>query len=342
MVEGYIDVIAMVRAGFEAAVAPLGTALTEDQLALLWKMSDEPVLCFDGDSAGRSAAYRAVDLALPHLQPGKSLKFALLPDGQDPDDLVRSGGREAVGGSARRRRARWRRCCGCARPKPAPSIRRSAEPRWKRASRRSPPGSATRPCANITGRIFPSGCARCSARTRFRARAARRAAAPRRLAAGPVAAAAGRGGGSYSGRGRTSRPRPALSRAPAPQLATSAIHRGYRTAIPPREALILQAVINHPWLLHDHLEDLAELEFRHAEAGRLKGVLIDIYAHDGGIDGPRLQAEAVARGVGDLLERVDRAITTIRSGPGAGNRPGGRFIDVETACCLASAVAFPN
>ena len=96
VVEGYVDVIAMVSAGFEGSVAPLGTALTEDQLTLLWKMSDEPVLCFDGDSAGRKAAYRAVDVALPRLQPGKSLKFALLPEGQDPDDLVRSGGREAV------------------------------------------------------------------------------------------------------------------------------------------------------------------------------------------------------------------------------------------------------
>src|SRR5262249_12945677 len=95
-VEGYIDVIAMVTAGYAATVAPLGTALTEDQLGLLWKMADEPVLCFDGDSAGVRAAYRAVDLAMPRLKPAKSLKFALLPQGQDPDDLVRSGGREAV------------------------------------------------------------------------------------------------------------------------------------------------------------------------------------------------------------------------------------------------------
>src|SRR4051795_3410067 len=72
VVEGYIDVIAMVTAGYEAAVAPLGTALTEDQLALIWKMADEPVLCFDGDGAGRRAAYRAVDLALPHIKPGKT------------------------------------------------------------------------------------------------------------------------------------------------------------------------------------------------------------------------------------------------------------------------------
>src|SRR4030088_1494119 len=98
VVEGYVDVIAMVTTGFAASVAPLGTALTESQLALLWKMADEPILCFDGDKAGQKAAYRAADLALPHLKPGKSLRFALLPEGQDPDDLARSGGRAAIGG----------------------------------------------------------------------------------------------------------------------------------------------------------------------------------------------------------------------------------------------------
>src|ERR1044071_5332114 len=96
VVEGYVDVIAMVTTGFGGAVAPLGTALTENQLALLWKMADEPILCFDGDRAGQKAAYRAADLALPNLLPGKSLRFALLPEGQDPDDLARSGGRAAI------------------------------------------------------------------------------------------------------------------------------------------------------------------------------------------------------------------------------------------------------
>src|SRR3954468_23104355 len=96
VVEGYVDVIAMVLAGYPAAVAPLGTALTEDQLGLLWKMADEPILCFDGDKAGQRAAFRAVDMAMPRLKPGKSLRFAMLPDGQDPDDLYRSGGREAI------------------------------------------------------------------------------------------------------------------------------------------------------------------------------------------------------------------------------------------------------
>src|SRR5690606_35538450 len=75
---------------------PLGTAVTEEQLALLWRIADEPVMCFDGDRAGLAAAFRAVDLALPLLSPGKSLRFALLPEGQDPDDLVRGGGRGAL------------------------------------------------------------------------------------------------------------------------------------------------------------------------------------------------------------------------------------------------------
>src|SRR6201996_6472939 len=96
VVEGYVDVIAMVTSGFPGSVAPLGTALTENQLALLGKMADEPILCFDGDRAGQKAAYRAADLALPHLKPGKSLRFARLPEGQDPDDLARSGGRVAI------------------------------------------------------------------------------------------------------------------------------------------------------------------------------------------------------------------------------------------------------
>ena len=86
----------MVGAGFAHTVAPLGTALTERQLEILWRMADEPILCFDGDNAGMRAAYRAVDLALPLLEPGKSLRFALLPDGQDPDDLIRSAGEDAM------------------------------------------------------------------------------------------------------------------------------------------------------------------------------------------------------------------------------------------------------
>jgi DNA primase len=92
-VEGYMDVIALHQAGVENAVAPLGTALTENQLELLWRMTPQPVLCFDGDGAGIRAANRAADLALPHIKPGRTVRFAMLPDGKDPDDLVRNEGR---------------------------------------------------------------------------------------------------------------------------------------------------------------------------------------------------------------------------------------------------------
>jgi DNA primase len=94
--EGYMDVIALVRAGFEAAVAPLGTALTEDQLQLLWRTAPEPIVTFDGDEAGRKAAHRAARLALPALKPGFSLRFAFLPPGEDPDSLIRSMGAAAM------------------------------------------------------------------------------------------------------------------------------------------------------------------------------------------------------------------------------------------------------
>ena len=96
--EGYMDVIALHLAGFEGAVAPLGTALTEGQIGELWKVADEPLLCFDGDNAGRRAAFRAAERALPLLAPGKSLRFALLPQGEDPDSLVRGQGRDAMAG----------------------------------------------------------------------------------------------------------------------------------------------------------------------------------------------------------------------------------------------------
>tara|TARA_R110002073_G_scaffold252362_3_gene414968 strand:- start:1446 stop:3263 length:1818 start_codon:yes stop_codon:yes gene_type:complete len=94
--EGYLDAIAFARAGLDYAVAPLGTALTEDQLALLWRAGSEPVLCFDGDSAGRRAAGTAADRALPLLEPGKSLRFIFLADGKDPDDLLREEGAAAL------------------------------------------------------------------------------------------------------------------------------------------------------------------------------------------------------------------------------------------------------
>ena len=95
VVEGYTDVIAMVTAGIEA-VAPMGTALTENQMLLLWRLSPEPILCFDGDNAGLRAAQRAADRALPLLKPGKSLRFVYLPVGEDPDSMIRAAGPTAM------------------------------------------------------------------------------------------------------------------------------------------------------------------------------------------------------------------------------------------------------
>ncbi|MEY4697712.1 MAG: hypothetical protein RIT14_2140, partial [Pseudomonadota bacterium] len=94
--EGYMDVIALSEAGFRATVAPLGTAVTEDQLQLLWRIHDEPIIALDGDAAGIRAALRVVDLALPLLQAGKGLRFAILPQGMDPDDLIKAQGAPAM------------------------------------------------------------------------------------------------------------------------------------------------------------------------------------------------------------------------------------------------------
>lgn len=96
----------------------------------------------------------------------------------------------------------------------------------------------------------------------------------------------------------------------SPQLASSSVLRGHRSAIPRREALILQAVANHPWLAHDHLEELSAIEFRHADTQRLKGALLDLLAHDGEMDAEALNAQLAARGYGDLLGRIQKAITT--------------------------------
>jgi len=96
VVEGYMDVIALDRAGIAEVVAPNGTAVTEAQLERMWRLDPSPILCFDGDSAGQKAAVRAATRALPHVRPDRTLRFVELPAGQDPDDLVRSGCREAI------------------------------------------------------------------------------------------------------------------------------------------------------------------------------------------------------------------------------------------------------
>lgn len=94
--EGYMDVIALSEAGFGATVAPLGTAITEDQLRLLWRIAPEPIIALDGDKAGLRAAMRVIDNALPLLEAGQSLRFAIMPEGKDPDDLLKESGPAAM------------------------------------------------------------------------------------------------------------------------------------------------------------------------------------------------------------------------------------------------------
>ncbi len=317
VVEGYVDVIAMVSASFPATVAPLGTALTEDQLGLLWKMADEPLLCFDGDSAGLRAAYRAVDLAMPRLAPGKSLKFALLPQGQDPDDLFRSGGREAIA-------------------EVIAATRPLATMLWARETEGHQFDTPERRAAlearlnEITATIGDEAVRRYY-RQDFNARLSQffaPAQGARREARGPgQRQGQGQGQGNWRERGerrdwppRNGLPPRSASGKPAPyvvvsnQMASSSVMRGPRSTVPLREALILQAALNHPWLLHDHLEELASLEFRHAEAEKLKGALIDCAAHGASLaaalDPEGFKAELASRGLTEAAARIAASITT--------------------------------
>jgi len=316
VVEGYVDVIAMVNAGFAATVAPLGTALTENQLALLWKMADEPILCFDGDKAGQKAAWRAADLALPHLAPGKSLRFALLPEGQDPDDLARTGGRAAIeevialarpladviwsreieGGSfaTPERRAALEARIG----ELTNSIRDEVVRRYYRQDLSD---RINRAFAPETVRGFGGRGGRESGR----------GFAPRAAGGGRFASRGGRGQGTLA---------PTLSRGPyqaaSPQMATSPLLRGQRSSLSRREALILQCLINHPWLLHDHLEEVAALEMAHPEAHKLRAGIIAAFANDHhhspdpSEQAEKMRADLEKGGLSPLIQRVEKAITT--------------------------------
>jgi DNA primase len=319
-VEGYVDVIAMVTAGYEGTVAPLGTALTAEQLALMWRLNDEPVLCFDGDDAGRRAAYRALDIALPLLKPGKSLKLATLPDGQDPDDLARSGGRDAI-----------EDVLAAARPLAQMLWARESEAGAfdtpeRRAALEARIGEVTNTIADETVRRYYRQDFSARLRQMFAPQNfTRNDSSPRRQNFGANRFDdKNRRGGAPA--------RPLSPKAPfgdetyvaaSAQLAASPLHRGHRAAIPRNEALILQTALNHPWLLHDHMEELAAAEFSHADTQKLKSALIDVFAHhaagdfrqDSGnvsdADRAELVAELDRLGFGALLARIERSITTL-------------------------------
>jgi DNA primase len=335
VVEGYVDVIAMVTSGFAGALAPLGTALTENQLALLWKMADEPILCFDGDRAGQKAAWRAADLALPHLRPGKSLRFALLPEGQDPDDLARSGGRAAI-----------EEVIGAARP--------LADVLWSREIEGANFSTPERRAAlEVRVGELANSIKDEVLRRHYRQEMVERL--QRTFA--PEAARGFQAKGHFQGQFRESPrfpprvPRPTnrfstggriaftpgqiLRRGPyqaaSPELVNSPILRGQRLAFSRREALILQCLINHPWLLHDHLEEIAALELAHPEAHKLRAGIIAAFANDHhpspdpSEQADKMHADLERSGFSQILQRVERAITTAAVW---GARPGAAREDV--------------
>jgi DNA primase len=330
VVEGYVDVIAMVGAGFPASVAPLGTALTENQLALLWKMADEPILCFDGDKAGQKAAWRAADLALPHLKPGKSLRFALLPEGQDPDDLARSGGRgaieEVIGAARGLADVIWSREIEGG-TFATPERRAALEMRigeltnsirdevLRRYYRQDLAERLQRTFAPEGGRSFYGKGNFRGGGGNFGGESGRRFPARASFTPGAAGRFEGRGG-----RGQASAGSQTINRGPyqavSAQLATSPIMRGQRSAISRREALILQSLINHPWLLDDHLEEVAVLEMAHPEANKLRAGIIAAFANDHhhsaepADQSEKMRADLHARGFSQSLQRVELAITT--------------------------------
>ncbi|MEP9379407.1 DNA primase [Aquabacter sp. CN5-332] len=284
-VEGYVDVIAMVEAGFEGAVAPLGTALTEDQLQLLWRMGDEPTLLFDGDKAGRRAAFRAIDVALPHLKPGKSLSFGTLPEGQDPDDLIRRSGREAMDNVL-------------ARTEPLAAMLWARETEGTNLETPERRAALEARLAEIVASIVDE-----SVRRHYRQDLNERM---RRLLSPPASAVSWSGtrrnqGGS--GKGRWAPPVPLAPR--GGDIARTAAVRGGTSNLPRNEALLLFCLLNHPWLMDETGEEISALPFANSEAAHLCRALLE--AH---MDG-HISPETLA--LPEELEAVRRRVCALAS-----------------------------
>ena len=285
VVEGYVDAIALSEAGFPNVVAPLGTALTADQCALLWAMASDPVLCFDGDSAGRKAAFRAIDSALPLIEAGKSFRFALLPEGQDPDDLVRASGPRAMAEVLER-----------ARP--------FADMLFERECANGPLDTPENHAA-LERRLADAVAAIADETLRKHYQADMK----RRLVAlfGEEQPVPGRRGG---GRPAFSQRRPAQpfpSRGPRLGLAEQPLppqtRLGRKARDPAREITILAIALGHPALLETHWEELAALDFSSPTLAALRDALAS--APPEALVSPEALAEALtAAGRGKERDRV--------------------------------------
>jgi len=253
--EGYMDVIAFARAGIDHAVAPLGTALTEDQIGALWRLAAEPILCLDGDTAGRRAAVRAAERALPLLKPGLSLGFAFLPDGEDPDSLLTNTGATAVRAAVER---------------PAPLV----EILWQQliAGRRvdTPERRAgLRQAMDKLIATIEDTTVGAQYQTEFRRRFDAAFSAPRTH---------GRRSGTRQRSSQKFEPA-----GPAPNV-VAGDEDGRR-----RERIMLVCLINHPALLEHVAEELTALSFTSRELDRLRQALADIAAEGEMLDRPGLR-----------------------------------------------------
>jgi DNA primase len=296
-VEGYVDVIAMTRAGLHHTVAPLGTALTPEQLQLLWRMAAEPILCFDGDKAGRRAAHRAIDVALPLLSPGRSLRFVFLPEGQDPDDLLRSAGADAVRAAVE-------------------ATEPLADVLWAREVERQPLDTPERR-ADLERRMreLVNGIGDETLRKHYFSDAMERV--RQLLRPAPALRDAGayrteRSSGQRGGRAPFLTGPPAGERAKARQAAQtvgaslreSRIFKG-GGGPPSREAALVLACVHHPALLDRHDELLASLILSHGDTRRLRTAILDAHA----AADQRDFGDSFASGLfAPLLDRVQNAV----------------------------------
>ena len=270
VVEGYMDVIALAQAGISNAVAPLGTALTEDQLALLWRMAQEPILCFDGDNAGQRAAARAADRAIPLLKPGLSLRFAWMPAGEDPDSLVRAKGAAGFRDELARMEplvdVLWQQVLAD-RPLDTPERRAGFRRDLAEAVARIADKSVAR---TPTGRRPTAGWTNCSGPSRSPLSRAIRA--------------------SLAGKGPNSRG----ARPPMP-VGGEAARRGVANIQRTPYELILATLVNHPDLISRHCEMVGEVEFPRGDLDFLKGAIIDLAAGQ-----PHLDSKGFRNHLNDL------------------------------------------
>jgi DNA primase len=301
-VEGYMDVIALHQVGIENVVAPLGTALTENQLDLLWKMTAEPVLCFDGDGAGIRAANRAADLALPFIKPGRTVRFALLPDGKDPDDLVRHEGRgpfdKVMAGARPLVDMIWNREVQGSNLE-TPESRAELEARLRQI---------TATIADEDVRRHYQQAMRERLNTFFRP--------PQRQGGGNFSGGFSGGrqsGGGGRGAGRGSAQGNAGPTGVSDRLARSALVRGAQELPALRESVLALTVVNHPGLLFSDYDDIANIEYENRDLQRLWSALIGIAGSVGArLERDRLIEELEAAGFDAVLKTLEQQVRNSR------------------------------